>query len=43
MKGQLQSVLQACEQGHENSAASTLQGVTDLLNAHHRALIPRYH
>jgi hypothetical protein len=37
MKGQLRSVLQACEQGHETSAESTLHGVTDLLKAHHRA------
>jgi hypothetical protein len=37
MKGQMRSVLQACEQGHETSAASTLHGVTDLLNAHHHA------
>jgi hypothetical protein len=38
MKGQLRSVLQACVQGDEVSAASSLHGVTDLLNAHHRAL-----
>lgn len=37
MKGQLRSVLKDCEQGHETAAASTLHGVTDLLNAHHRA------
>ena len=38
MKGQLRSALQACEQGDEVSAASSLHGVTDLLRAHHRAL-----
>jgi hypothetical protein len=38
MKGQLRSVLQACVQGDEVSAASSLQGVTDLLRTHHRAL-----
>ena len=38
MKGQLRSVLQACTQGDEVSAASSLHGVTGLLNAHHRAL-----
>jgi hypothetical protein len=37
MKGQLQSVLRACARGDEASAASTLRGVTDLLNAHHKA------
>jgi hypothetical protein len=37
MKGQLRSALQACAQGDEDSAASSLHGVTDLLNAHHRA------
>jgi hypothetical protein len=37
MKGQLQSVLQACKQGDETAAASTLHGVTDLLKSHHRA------
>ena len=37
MKGQLRSVLRACAQGDEASAASTLRGVTDLLNAHHKA------
>ncbi len=34
MKGQLRSVLQACAQNNEVSAASSLRGVTDLLNAH---------
>jgi hypothetical protein len=38
MKGQLRSTLQACVQGDEVSAASSLHGVTDLLNAHHREL-----
>jgi hypothetical protein len=38
MKGQLRSVQQACVQGDEVSAASSLHGVTDLLRAHHRAL-----
>jgi hypothetical protein len=38
MKGQLRSALQACVQGDEVSAASSLQGVTDLLRARHRAL-----
>jgi hypothetical protein len=38
MKGQLRSALQACVQGDKVSAASSLHGVTDLLNAHHRAL-----
>ena len=38
MKGQLRSVLHACAQGDEVSAASSLHGVTDLLNARHRAL-----
>ena len=38
MKGQLRSVLQACVQGDEVSAASSLHGVTDLLRARHRAL-----
>jgi hypothetical protein len=38
MKGQLRSVLQACAQGDEVSAGSSLRGVTDLLNAHHRGL-----
>jgi len=38
MKGQLRSVLQACVQGDEISAASSLHGVTDLLHTHHRAL-----
>jgi|ERR1019366_9115637 hypothetical protein len=37
MKGQLRSVLRACAQGDEASAGSTLRGVTDLLNAHHKA------
>jgi hypothetical protein len=37
MKGQLRSVLQACKQGDETAAASTLHGVTDLLKSHHRA------
>jgi hypothetical protein len=36
MKGQLRSVLRACAQGEEASAASTLRGITDLLNAHHK-------
>ena len=38
MKGQLRSMLQACVQGDEVSAASSLHGVTDLLRTHHRAL-----
>jgi hypothetical protein len=37
MKGQLRSALQACAHSDEASAAATLQGVTDLLNSHHRA------
>jgi hypothetical protein len=37
MRGQLRSVLQACVQGDEVSAASSLHGVSDLLRAHHRA------
>jgi hypothetical protein len=37
MKGQMRIVLRACAQGDEASAASTLRGITDLLNAHHRA------
>lgn len=37
MKGQLRSVQQACIQGDEVSAASSLHGVTDLLRTHHRA------
>lgn len=37
MKGRLQSAAQACRQGDETSAASTLRGVTDLLNSHHRS------
>ena len=36
MKGQLRSVAQACAQHNEVSAASSLSGVTDLLNARHR-------
>jgi two-component system KDP operon response regulator KdpE len=35
MKGQMRSALRACAQGDEASAASTLRGITDLLNAHH--------
>ena len=35
MKGQLRSALQACAQGDETSATSTLHGVVDLLNSHH--------
>jgi hypothetical protein len=38
MKGQLRSVAQACAQHNEVSAASSLSGVTDLLNARHHAL-----
>jgi hypothetical protein len=38
MKGQLRSVLQACVQGDEVSAASSLHGVTDLLHTHRPAL-----
>ena len=38
MKGQLRSVLQACVQGDEVSAASSLHGVTDLLRTHHRVV-----
>jgi hypothetical protein len=38
MKGQLRFVQQACAQGDEVSAGSSLHGVTDLLNAHRRAL-----
>jgi Ni/Co efflux regulator RcnB len=37
MKGQLRSVLEACQGGDETSATSTLQGVTELLHSHHRA------
>jgi hypothetical protein len=37
MKGQLRSVLEACQRGDETSAASTLHGVTELLDSHHRA------
>jgi hypothetical protein len=37
MKGQLRGVLRACGQGDEAFAASTLRGVTDLLDAHHKA------
>jgi hypothetical protein len=37
MKGQMRAVLRACAQGDEAAATSTLRGVTDLLNAHHRA------
>jgi hypothetical protein len=37
MKGRVRSVLQACVQGDEVSAASSLHGVTDLLRTHHRA------
>jgi hypothetical protein len=37
MKGQLQRVRQACGQGEEAFAASTLRGVTNLLSAHHKA------
>jgi hypothetical protein len=37
MKGQLRFVLQTCAQSDEASAVSTLQGVTDLLNSHHRS------
>ena len=38
MKGQLRSVAEACAQDKEVSAASSLSGVTDLLNARHHAL-----
>jgi hypothetical protein len=38
MKGQLRSVVEACSQDNEVSAASGLRGVTDLLNAHRRTL-----
>jgi hypothetical protein len=38
MKGQLRSVVEACAQDNEVSAASSLREVTDLLNAHQRAL-----
>jgi hypothetical protein len=37
MKGQLRSVLQACAQGDEVSAASSLHGVTELLRTHRHA------
>ena len=37
MKGQLRSALQACGQSDESAAAETLQGVTVLLNSHHRS------
>lgn len=37
MKGQLRSALQACAQGDETAADSTLHGVTELLNSRHRA------
>jgi len=36
MNGQLRSVLQACVQDDEVSAASSLHGVTDLLRTRHR-------
>jgi hypothetical protein len=36
MKGQVRSALQACTQGDEASAASSLHDVSDLLNAKHR-------
>lgn len=34
MKGQLRSVLQACAQSDEATAATALHGVTDLLKSH---------
>jgi len=37
MKRHLRMVLRACAQGDEADAAATLRGVTDLLNARHRA------
>lgn len=37
MKSQLRSVQQACAQGDEATAVSTLQGVLDLLRSHRRA------
>jgi hypothetical protein len=37
MKGQLRSVAEACAQDNGVSAASSLSGVTDLLNARHHA------
>lgn len=37
MKGQLQSARQACVQGNESSATSTLHEVTELLKSHHRS------
>jgi hypothetical protein len=37
LKGQIRAVLRACAQGDEAAAAATLHGVTDLLNAHHKA------
>jgi hypothetical protein len=35
MKGQLRSVLQACAQADEATAATALHGVTGLLDSHH--------
>jgi hypothetical protein len=37
MKGQLRSFLQTCARGDATAAASTLHGVTELLNSHQRA------
>jgi hypothetical protein len=37
MKGQLRSFLRACARGDGTAAASTLHGVTGLLNSHQRA------
>jgi hypothetical protein len=38
MKGQLRSVLKACQRQDEASATSILDAVTQLLDSHHRAL-----
>ncbi len=36
MKGQLRGIERECTQGHDDSAASQLRGVQELLKAHHR-------
>lgn len=36
LKGQMRAVLRACAQGDEPSATSTLRGVRDVLDAHHK-------
>jgi hypothetical protein len=37
MKGQLRSFVRTCARGDDTAAASTLHGVTELLNSHQRA------